>query len=500
VTEPGRDLPEPLLNELLRVADWRFLAPVPERPRLLLPSGGDWRGADLVGEVSDEGPVDLALVDGNGAAGLRRAREALGAGGLVICRQRVPLPGGAALLRRRLRRAGFEGVRVFWPGPVPNRPPQFWLGLDDPAAAAHLIEMRPAQNGPQAAVRLAWSAARRGGALAPLYAVGRLGEAGDRDELAAVLPRDPSWLLLTGGQRSVNKVVGLPFAAGGGEPDAVVKFARVAEADAALEREAAALVAVREQRPDLAGVPRVRALGRRGGRLALVESRIDGRPLIDTLTAETFPHLSREVTGWLLNLAGRPRTQPREEWWPRLVGERIALFERQFGDAIDGAGLAEVRQRLEGLPDLPLLCEHRDCSPWNVVLTPSGPALLDWESADPRGLPLLDLVYFLAHAAFQVDGALIEGSLDSRRAAESYRRLLDPATPKGADFAACLRQHCDPLGLDTQAQAALRLLCWVLHSSSEHRHLEMETAAAPSLSARRGSAFLALIETDLRAG
>jgi hypothetical protein len=498
VTEPGRDLPEPLLNELLRAADWRFLAPLPERPRLLIPPGADWRGADLVGEVCESGPVDLALADGSGADGLRRAREALGPAGFVICRQRLPLPGGAALLRRRLRRAGFEGVRVFWPGPVPSRPPQFWLGLDDPAAAARLIEMRPGRGGLQAAVRIAWSAARRGGALAALYAVGRLGDEGD--ELAAVLPNDPSWLLLTGGQRSVNKVVGLPFAAGGGEPDSVVKFARVAEADAALEREAAALEAVEEQRPDLAGVPRVRALGRRGGRVALVESRIDGRPLIETLTAATLPGLSRDVTGWLLALAGQPQPQPREEWWPRLVGEPLALVERQFGDAIEGAGLAELRQRLEALPDLPLLCEHRDCSPWNVVLTPTGPALLDWESADPRGLPLLDLVYFLAHATFQVDGALVDGALDSRRAAESYRRLLDPTTPSGADFAACLRAHCEPLGIDVRTQAALRLLCWILHSSSEHRHLEMETAAAPGLGARRDSAFLALIETELRDG
>ncbi|HKH64917.1 MAG TPA: phosphotransferase, partial [Solirubrobacterales bacterium] len=397
-------------------------------------------------------------------------------------------------------RAGFDRIHLQWPGPLPSRLPQFWLDLESAAAAERLLEMRPPQGRLQVGIRFAWAAARRSGGLAPLYALGQRGEPGQTDELAAVLPDDPSWLLLTGGRRSVNKVVGLPFSADGGEPDAVVKFSRVVASDSALEREAAALEAVAAERPSLAGVPRVRALGRRGGRTALVESRIDGPPLIGALRSESLPELAREVTAWLLELAGQPRPAAEEGWRARLVDERLTLFESQFGEALGSVGMSGLRQRLASLGRLPLVCEHRDCSPWNVVLTGSGPALLDWESADPQGLPVLDLVYFLAHAAFQVDGALVEGTLDPVRARESYRRLLDPTTPNGGVFAGCLREYCDPLGIGPEAQAGLRLLCWVLHSSSEHRHLEMEAAAAPSLATRRESAFLALIETELRAG
>lgn len=499
MTAPARGLPEPELNELLRGADWRFLLPLPERPRLHLASGADQPGADLIGEIRDEGPVELALVESGSAGELRRAGEALVPGGYVLCRRRYPLPGGAAILRRRLRRAGFDRVHLYWPGPAPKRLPQFWLDLDSAPAAVRLLAMRPPQGRLQAAVRHAWSVARRGGALAPLYALGRLGEPERADDLTAELPQDPSWLLLTGGQRSVNKVVGLPFSPDGAEPDAVVKFSRVAEADTALEREAAALEVVAAERPSLAGVPRVRSLGRRGGRAVLVESRIDGPPLIESLTSETLPELARGVTAWLLDLAGRPQPVAEQEWRPRLVEERLNLFESQFGEALGAEELGALRQRLGRIGDLHLVVEHRDCSPWNVVLTGSGPALLDWESADPQGLPALDLVYFLAHAAFQVDGALVEGTLDPHCAETSYRRLLDPATPTGETFAGCMREYCDPLGIDAGAQAALRLLCWVLHSSSEHRHLEMAAAAPPSLTARRESAFLALIETELRA-
>jgi len=501
VNAPAGTLPEPRLNALLRAADWRFLLPDPEPLRILDLTGGEsWPAAALVGRAAAEGEADLALA-GTGSAALRRARAALRPGGTVLCRLRYPLPGGTRLLRRRLRRAGFDRVRLYWPGPSPTEFPQFWLSLDAPAAAERLLSMRPPQGPVQQAVRLAWTTALKSGSLAPLYALAQLEGGGDspQDELSALLPSEPSWLLLTGGQRSINKVVGLPFGAAGSDPDLVVKFARVDDADAALQREAAALEAVAERRPGLAGVPRARALGRRGGRLALAESVVAGQPLIERLTAATLPELSAAVTEWLLELAGTPRPRPQEEWWQRLVGRPLDRFGDQFGTALGAAEMSRLRLELEGLGEMPLVCEHRDCSPWNVVMTEAGPALHDWESAEPLGLPGLDLTYFLANAAFLIDGALAAGSLEPRRAAESYLRLLDPATATGRIATARLREYGEGLGLDEGALHRLRLLCWVVHSSSEHRHLEMEAAGPPSLEARRGAAFLALLRAELNA-
>jgi aminoglycoside phosphotransferase (APT) family kinase protein len=121
--------------------------------------------------------------------------------------------------------------------------------------------------------------------------------------------------------------------------------------------------------------------------------------------------------------------------------------------------------------------------------------LLDWESAEPHGLPGLDLAYLLANAAFVLDGAL-----DSGRTAESYARLLDPAGPRGAEATRCSLRYCRAAGIEAEQLARLRLLAWVRHSHSDFRHLAMAAAGAPSPEALRESVYLGLIGVELEAG
>ena len=116
------------------------------------------------------------------------------------------------------------------------------------------------------------------------------------------------------------------------------------------------------------------------------------------------------------------------------------------------AGTIErAREALGPLGDLPIVCEQRDCSPWNIVIGSDGsPALLDWESAEPDGLPGLDLVYFLANSAFVLDGAL-----DSGTTRESYAALLAPDSPHGRVAAESLATYAAAVGLDDEHPAAV---------------------------------------------
>lgn len=474
-------LREPQLNAQLRRLDWRFLLRLPEEP----------------------GDADLVVLERAGRSELAGALAALRPGGEVRCEWRLPLPGGARRARRALERAGFEDVRVHWAWPAArNASPQFWIPLDEPAAATHLFRMRPPANRRQAMARRLWRIAASLGVLAPLSVIGRKpggGSPGD-DEIEMLLDRLPgdggssrAWLLLTGGGRSINKVVGLPFGPAGRAPRRVVKFARVAEADAGLEREASALRTIEAEHPALPGVPRLLASGRRVGRLAIAETAIDGRPLLPALTPRTFPELAMKLTEWLICLAGNGTPRPRSEWWERLVATPLEGFEQRFAPIVGTAAVARAHQLLDLLPDLPLICEHRDCSPWNVLLTPGGePALLDWESAEPHGLPGLDLIYFLANAAF-----VIEGALESGRTWEAYSRLLDPASPTGEVFARCVSRYCDRLDISPETLAHLRLLCWIVHSRSDYRHLEMNTNGPPDPDALRDSLYCGLLREDL---
>lgn len=427
---PG-DLPESRRNPLLRQRDWRFLLPDAE----------------------------------------------------LVARRRLPLPGAAGRARRRAEAAGFEDVRVYWAGPLPHRPPQFWLPLESPQATAHLLASRAPRSLAGGVLRLLWRAAKGLGLLAPLYVVGRRpGGAGD----TLPLPASSRLLLLTTGHRSINKAVGLAFGPGDSAPSRAAKFARVPEAEPGLEREAAVLRRLGEERPDLDGVPRLLGEGSRDGRRALVQEAVPGELLLTTLREDGFEQVAMRVTRLLVELARASEGAPSEDWRRRLIAEPVAWFERHFD--------TPVGERLDALGDLPAACEHRDCSPWNILIGPGGePVLLDWESSEPQGLPGPDLVYFLANCAFVLDGALESGATR-----ESYARLLDPATAHGRVAAAAIADYRAALGISEEDFSRLRLLTWIVHSRSDYRHLQLESQAAPSREALRKSVFRGLVEEELR--
>lgn len=460
VTGAVEALPEPRRNAILRRSDWRFA----------LPNAG------------------------------------------LLARWWLPRPGGVQRARRRFEQAGYSDVRVYWAGPLPHRLPRFWLPVESREAVDYLLATRRPGSVGGAALRWLWRLAHKAGLLAPLYVVGRRS---DRTENGAAkqvgdLPLPPSapLLLLTTGHRSINKAVGLAFEPGAERPTLAAKFARVPEAEPGLEREASTLRLLGEERPDLQGVPNLRATGHRAGRLAVVQEAVEGRSLLDVLTANNFEELATKVTRVLVTLAdGERRVEPAitppiggkmpardPDWRRRLVEETLVDFERHFGPVVAPSLVADARALLDGFGDLPPAYEHRDCSPWNILLTDAGdPVLLDWESAEPDGLPGMDLVYFLANCAFVLDGAI-----ESGRTRESYARLLDPATPYGRAAAKAIADYTAAVEISEEDFRRLRLLCWLVHSRSDYRHLQLESAGPPRPEDLRGGMFLGLVEEELR--
>jgi aminoglycoside phosphotransferase (APT) family kinase protein len=144
--------------------------------------------------------------------------------------------------------------------------------------------------------------------------------------------------------------------------------------------------------------------------------------------------------------------------------------------------LREAAGILDGLGDLPLVCEHRDFSPWNVMVGSTGElGALDWEGAEPHGLPLIDLLYFLACLAFHA-----ERSFEPERQHASYRASLDESTPTGRVRRECLMRYCDRTGLDLEELLPLRQLVWLIHA-----------AGAPGSDVLRRSLFKSLWEEEV---
>ena len=459
------ELPESRRNSALRDEDWRFLLP---------------RAAAL-----DADPVRLGFPTGRS---LQRASAGLESGEEILCRWRFPRPGGASRARKRLQAAGFDDVSVHWPGPLPSGQAQFWFPVGSDTARDHLIETR-ARTGPLRLLLPLWRLALRLGALGPLFARGRLAGPAGQDPVSAAVGESGELLLITPGQRSINKVVGLAFDSDG--PAAVLKAARVPEAEGGVEREADVLERVARLLPADAA-PRLLARGTRAGMAAIVESPVLGRSIMDELSAATFPTLAEQVTARLLELAHCGSGEPGEGWRRRLVEDPVGALARDFGPVLAPGEADAVGGALAGLGELMAVCEHRDCSPWNLVVGPRGIGLHDWESAELEGLPGLDLVYFMANAAFVLDGSLDDGTT-----LNSYARLLDPGTATGAVAAECFAAYGESLGIGDDDFARLRLLCWVVHCRSDRRHLALESRGEPDPADLARSPFLGLLREEL---
>ena len=509
---------EAAINRILRRADWRFLLPDPRPARSICFADGLL--AQAVAAVSDQliepaahaiDDCDLAVARNPDRQTLQAAWAALRPGGACYVEWTSPLMGGPVKIRQRLEAMGFTQVSYYWSWPPPDRASTlYWLPIESPHVVRYLLANRTSGHGllnraGNKVLEEVWRLGLSLHLLAPLSVIARKPPVSDANVLDVIragwrswsfdpLPLRLDWMLLTRGAKPINKVVGLVFAESDRSPRLIVKLARVAESTAALEREAANLRAVQALRPDrVRGVPRILFLQKWAGQIVLGETALTGRPLHTVLRRDTCRDLALKVTEWLTTLAEQATPCPRSDWWEQLIETTVDEFEQNFGRVIDPAKVQATRAILATLGDLPLVCEQRDCSPWNVLIADDGElVILDWESAEPRGLPLLDLIYFLTYLIFFLDGAL-----ESQRFTESYRAMLDPTAFTGRIVADCQQLYLDCVGLDPSVLRPLRLLTWLIHSRSEYQRFATERAGQPDPADLRRSLFVSLWEEEL---
>ncbi len=514
--------PEAERNRLLRRVDWRFLLADPQPKRVICFAGGVMGEAlDL---VSDEvvvprqprdlrGPVDmshdanfdLAVVANPSAAELQAAWTALRPGG-ALYGEWNRLPATRARVTRELAQAGYTAPACYWPTGAPEQAAAgAWLPLAAPGALRYYARSRSAVKGSLQRARLqmqglALQAAARAGVAMPLCAVAyKPPVGGEHVESVAELPVEAHQLLLTGGLRSINKPVRLLFADREVEPRLAVKMARVPESLPALANEAAILRAVHDrQGEELAGVPRVVAFEGNGG--GLCETALAGVPLWTQLSRGNFAALAAKATAWQVTLAGDAMPQPRDSWWERLAGCQLAWFGAAFGTAIDGSLLRQAAHELQCLPDLPLVCEQRDFSPWNVLVKGDDLVVLDWESAELHGMPALDLIYFLTYLALFVEGVQVHGVVDAEEARRVYRLTRDPGSELGSVVEKCLASYAWQTGVPPGALHPLRLLTWMVYARHEYQTTWQAYGTTPGVGALRQSMFLHLWEEELARG
>lgn len=219
-------------------------------------------------------------------------------------------------------------------------------------------------------------------------------------------PRQPSCIVLTPRFRRSRHIVVLVLAPGRSQPVLVGKLPRLAADGDGLAAEAANLKAIGRvlAASDAGTVPTVVAFDDRNGHALLLETAVVGSPLGPRAIRRGRDAIVEKVAGWLERVAvATAREAPDSGWYERLVATPVR------GLADDPTALADVRALAERTLDLgdalrdanlPLVFVHGDFRHPNLLCQADGRlGVLDWERADPAGLPTHDLFFFLAYAA-----------------------------------------------------------------------------------------------------
>jgi Phosphotransferase enzyme family len=377
-------------------ADARFLLAHRPRTALVLTDARGWREELSQSEVevvaNPERPVDLVV------AGKQSLPPALAAGPPAVI-----VEGDSAAA---LRSAGYAPSRFLV---FADETPGLFVPLDDPHRARYAL----------AGLRRAGSALRRVrqtiDARWPRASV--LGRASKVITVAERRPLHPflvaaaeetsigsaaGWLLAVNEARANARNVFHVFAPGKAEPAWVVKFHRLTtgrgDDDRGLSLAAAAGGRVAAHVPEslgsfvAEGVPGAVETAAVGTPLhAVLRSRLGRRRKLDLISS---------VVSWVAELARRTAQ--------RRPGE----LERQFA-AEDLARVGIAPDVLAELRELPLVLQHFDLAPANVLIADSDFKIVDWEHAR-HGLPLLDLMRLLQTTLPLLDGA--GGTQDERAA------------------------------------------------------------------------------------
>jgi aminoglycoside phosphotransferase (APT) family kinase protein len=217
--------------------------------------------------------------------------------------------------------------------------------------------------------------------------------------------------------RASSHVIFLVSAGERAEPMVVAKVPRLAQATTSIELEVKNLRAVQGLRAEgFASVPRVIAFEHYCGYPILVETALVGRPLDPAAVRRDLHGCCQKVTTWLSDLQPATVADPKQatDWFDRLVEAPLRYFAERFPASSEETELLDqTRTLVEPLRSLalPSVFEHGDLSHPNLILLKDGQlGVLDWELADPQGLPAYDLFFFLTYAAFALTDARSSGA------------------------------------------------------------------------------------------
>ena len=275
----------------------------------------------------------------------------------------------------------------------------------------------------------------------------------------AQAPNELNCMLRTPRFRASSHVLFFVFAPDSAEPILVAKTPRLPGDHDFIEREAnnlRALALVGDH--GIEHVPRVVMYRDWHGSKLLVQTALPGRPMSPAFVRERPDTCLRTVMRWVTQLHRGTRAFPagRTHSMRTTVAQTLRVLERTLsGDARDMDLVQRTRHVLRPLADhvLPRVFEHGDLSSPNILMDDAGRmGVVDWELADPAGVPAADVFFFLTYMAFAREDAT-----QTHQQVEAFSKAF--FGPR-----AWARRHiveyAAALGLSAQSLPLLFALCW----------------------------------------
>ncbi len=215
-----------------------------------------------------------------------------------------------------------------------------------------------------------------------------------------------SWYLLTPSFPASSHVVFIVLSGSSSEPVLVMKISRIPGEDPALFREAVNLRAVHAATGNVhSSIPRVIVLGRYHETSILIETALVGVPVDPAFVRRSMNWSVDTTLQWIATLNEQTivMSYERPGWCATLIDSSLERIESAVRlSAEEKEQLAKVRELTSVLRNaaFPLVFSHGDLSDPNILaLRKGGIGVVDWEMAEPEGLPASDLFFFLNYVA-----------------------------------------------------------------------------------------------------
>jgi aminoglycoside phosphotransferase len=302
-----------------------------------------------------------------------------------------------------------------------------------------------------------------------------------RERLAACDLPAPDALectLLTPRFRASRHVVFVLVRKADATPALVAKIARLAHDREISDREARNLAAAHAASRDAtASIPRLIACEVFREHAVLLESAIAGAAIDPAAIRAEPDRRVRAVCDWL---AGFQRDHRAANETARPIDANLdatfAILERSLADPALQQLLAWTREQTEPLRGAVLQAfEHGDLSHPNLLEQgDGGVGVLDWELADPEGVPAADLFFFLAYAGCSL--ARATSVAEQRRA---FHRTFFAPNHRVSEVCA---SYAAALDLDREALRALFAFSWARSVANFLVRLDAGSTPDPSSS------------------